>query len=937
MAVLAKTLTQAKIGNNSYDRRLAKCSGYGKLSAYSNERWHKAEGSIMQFPTKLTLGKIIAASILFAAGIFLVMAAGSIYSIKQMAKAADWVAHTEEVESQINSINAWVLDLEAANRGFVLTGQDEYLNSFYDVQARLNAGLESLHQMILDNPPQLERWEQLKSLADRKMELISAVVERRRQAGFDAAVTLFNADDPAQIGTNLRNLVAQMLQAEDALLAQRRADNDRQAQRSIFAAVTTSAVGLVVLAIATWLIMNQLKGRVKAEAQLAKSRAELQGVLDNSPAGIFLKDLEGRYVLLNEPMKDLLGMEPAAALGKTAAELFSAERAELISREDADVLAKGGGQEIELEIMCKDGIRRVFRTLKFPLRDAKGRVYALGGISTDVTERRYMVNELRRALGAAEAASRTKSQFLANMSHELRTPLNSIIGFSEILSDRLIGPLSDKQFQYTTNILSSGRHLLHLINDLLDLAKIESGKVQLELEQVKVAALVGDAVAHMRGLADRKGIILEIQPVDPALAIRLDPARAKQIIYNLVNNAIKFTPKSGRVSVMAKQVTNPLAPTRDTPVESILGEKLPGHWLSLTVKDNGMGIDGKDLERIFVEFEQVDSTYSRQQEGTGLGLTLVRKLANLHGGYVWAESAGRINQGSTFCVLLPVDGPPIEPEHRSLTKLPQPAVKAGNDDVAVTKSNGGNHQPLVLVIEDDQQASHLIVEHLATGGYRTAHARTGEEAIQKASELQPTAITLDVVLPDTNGMEVLAQLKTAPATSHIPVIIVSVTDDRQLGLSLGAAEFLVKPVGAEKLLEALARAQATAKKNIQDVLVVDDEAAVRESITAILKPRGYEVWTSASGPEALLLVAKQVPDVAIIDLMMPGMSGFELIKHLRQNPSTRELPICIYTAKDLSSSELRWLREQSAAVTPKPFRELLMDELQRIHANSSSS
>jgi PAS domain S-box-containing protein len=892
---------------------------------------------MMQSAVKFTLGNIIAASILFAAGVFLVMAVGSIYSIEQMARAADWVAHTEEVESQVNAINALVLDLESATRGFLITGQDEYLNSFYDVMARLDGRLDSLHQLILDNPPQLERWKQLKILADKKMQQVTAVVENRRQDGYAAALTLFNAGDPSQAGAALRNLIAQMLQAEDTLLAQRRADNDWQARRSVIAAVATSTVGLVVLTIATWLIMHQLKGRMKAEAQLAKSRAELQGVLDNSPAGIFLKDLDGRYILLNEPMKDLLGMEPAAALDKTAAELFSAERAQLIKQEDADVLAKGLGQEIEFEIMCEDGVRRVFRTLKFPLRDAKGRVYALGGISTDITERRYMVNEMRRALAAAEAASRTKSQFLANMSHELRTPLNSIIGFSEILSDRLIGPLGDKQLQYTTNILSSGRHLLLLINDLLDLAKIESGKVQLEPEHVMFASLVEESVAHMRGLADRKGIILDVQPTDPALLVQLDPARVKQIIYNLTSNAIKFTPNGGRVMVAAKQVTNPPAPSSSVLDNFAPGTRLFGNWLFLTVTDNGIGIESKDLERIFIEFEQVDSTYSRQQEGTGLGLTLVRKLASLHGGYAWAESAGRINHGSTFCVLLPVNGPSPETENRHLSKPIQPAAKPDGEAVPLGEPPDDDGQPLVLVIEDDQQASHLIAEHLSTGGYRTAHARTGAQAMQMAAELQPVAITLDVLLPDANGMDVLSQLKAAPATSHIPIIIVSVTDDRQLGLSLGAAEFLVKPVGADRLLEALARAQANAQKNIQDVLVVDDEAAARESIAAILEPRGYEVWASASGKEALQLIARHVPDVAIIDLMMPGMSGFELVKHLRQHPPTRELPICIYTAKDLSPSELRWLREQSAAVTPKPFRELLMDELQRIRAHTEIS
>jgi len=880
---------------------------------------------------KLTLGKIIAASILFAAAIFLLMAGGSIYSIKQLDKAADWVAHTQEVKSRINSVYALTLDLESANRGFLLTGRDEYFNSYSQVKERLDPSLEKLRLLVADNPQQMESWQRLKSLADQKLEQVTTIIERRRQAGYDAALALFNAGEPEQVGTSLHALITQMLQAEDSLLAERRVDNDAEVRQSILAAVMTSAIGIIVLTVATWMIIQQLGGRQKAEAELAKRRAELQGILDNSPAGIFLKDLDGRYILLNQPMQHLLGLEPSACLGKTAADLFPAERAELIRSEDAALIAKGTGDEIEFEIKCADGIQRIYRTLKFPLRDAQGHIYAVGGISTDITERRYMVNELRRALDSAETASRTKSQFLANMSHELRTPLNSIIGFSEILTDRIIGPLNEKQTQYTTNILSSGRHLLLLINDLLDLAKIEAGKVQLELDRVAVAPLVEDAVVHMRGFADRKAVVIDVKPIDRQLTARLDPARAKQIIYNLISNAIKFTPKNGHVTVAAERVTQPIIP----PCSDAQGLRLPGDWLSLTVTDTGIGINSDDLERIFAEFEQVDSTFSRQQQGTGLGLSLTRKLVSLHGGYVWAESAGQVNRGSKFFVLQPLNGPAPEVDRPNPAKVapsnPTPTMAA----LKAMPPRGTNDRPLVLVVEDDQQASHLMAEHLTSGGYRVAYASTAEEAMRMASELRPTAITLDMVLPDATGMDVLARLKANRATSHIPVVIVSVTDDRQAGLSLGAVEYFVKPVGADRLLDALTRARSTAKKDIHTVLVVDDEPAAHESITAILEPLGYKVLNSISGEDALRLVAQEVPDVAIIDLTMPGMSGFELVNHLREIPATQKLPICIYTAKDLSTAELRWLSDRSAPVTPKPFREHLMAELQRLCAKSS--
>ena len=291
------------------------------------------------------------------------------------------------------------------------------------------------------------------------------------------------------------------------------------------------------------------------------------------------------------------------------------------------------------------------RTVKFPLRDAAGKIYAVGGISTDITEHKRMEGELREAVAAAESASRTKSQFLANMSHELRTPLNSIIGFSEILSDQLFGPLNKKQEQYTANIQASGRHLLLLINDLLDLAKIEAGKMQIEPEPTAVAQLLQQGTVLARGLAERKGVELEIAPVEAGLCAWLDSARAKQIIYNLLSNAVKFTPKGGRVTIAAERgaaVVQPGGPP------GAPGEPWPGEWLRLTVADSGIGIAEENIERIFAEFEQVDSTYARQQEGTGLGLALTRKLAQLHGGAVWAESPGCVNAGSTFYVMLPL-------------------------------------------------------------------------------------------------------------------------------------------------------------------------------------------------------------------------------------------------------------------------------------------
>jgi PAS domain S-box-containing protein len=888
---------------------------------------------------KISLGKIIAASMVFAGAVFLTMAAGSVYSIQRMRVAAGWVAHTEEVEANINGVLVLVGNLESGVRNYVITGSEDYLAPYNTAKQQIDGQLEHLHNLVQDSPEQSVRLDHLMALVKRKVEIATSVITTRRQKGLTAAAEMVGSPEIQQVTDNIRQLGAEMLTQENVLLAQRRDTDSQQSFQSIIAAVATSGVGLAVLALAGVVMVRQFNERLKAQEALARKTGELQGIMDHAPIGIFLKDLESRYLLLNSAMTPLLGKEPGACIGKSPTELFPAERAARILAEDQETLADGKPHEIDYEVKGADGSGRVFHTYKFILRDSQGKIYALGGISEDVTERQRMDRALRQALSSAEAASQTKSQFLANMSHELRTPLNSIIGFSEILSDKLFGTLNEKQGQYVGNILASGRHLLLLINDLLDLAKIEAGKMHLEPERTSIASLVNDGMNLVRGSAERKGVALDIAPVAASLAARLDPARTKQIIYNLVSNAVKFTPKSGRVTVLAQKVTEPVCPTRGGPRGFPPGERLGGEWLQLTVADTGIGIAAEDLERIFAEFEQVDSTYARQQEGTGLGLALTTKLANLHGGYVWAESPGRVNQGSAFHVLLPLTGPPREHEKPAKPARPAPAPIPSADVTPdlfppATKTHG-NGRPLVLMVEDDLSASHLMREHLVQGGYDVAHATNGEEALQLAAKLRPTAITLDIMLPDANGMDVLARLKATRSTSHIPVLIVSVTDDRQLGLSLGAAEFFVKPVNAEKLLSALDRVAARVRKEIQRVLVVDDEPIARESIIAVLEPRGYQVRATESGEEALRVVSEHPPDVAIIDLTMPGMSGFELVSHLRQNPATRELPICIYTSKDLTASEMHWLHQQSAAVTAKPFREQLLNELQRVCADGS--
>jgi signal transduction histidine kinase len=391
-----------------------------------------------------------------------------------------------------------------------------------------------------------------------------------------------------------------------------------------------------------------------------------------------------------------------------------------------------------------------------------------------LSRERDLARELEHARAQAESANHAKSDFLANMSHELRTPLNSIIGFSEILSDLTLGELNPKQQRYVGNILGSGRHLLQLINDILDLSKIEAGRVTLEYSDLDIAKTVEEVVDIVRPLAARKEIILNVQIEEGLPTLNADRAKFRQVLYNLLSNAIKFTRPQGTITLTS----------------GLRGEGTAGQTgapsLFLEVRDTGIGIKAEDMGRLFGKFEQLDSTYAREQQGTGLGLALTKKLVEMHGGTIWAESEG-VGKGSVFSVLLPLRAaePPVPPAP------------------AAAETGGAPGQNLVLVIEDDPRSREILSHHIEHAGFKVASTADGSQALQMAKESKPQAITLDILLPERDGWEVLKQLKSDPATRDIPVFVISITEDRDLGLSLGAKEFFFKPVDGAKLIGAL--------------------------------------------------------------------------------------------------------------------------------------
>ena len=477
-------------------------------------------------------------------------------------------------------------------------------------------------------------------------------------------------------------------------------------------------------------------------------------------------------------------------------------------------------------------------------------------------------------------ATRAKSDFLAMMSHELRTPLNSIIGFSEVIVDEKFGELNARQARYIGNVLSSGRHLLGLINELLDFAKIEAGKLEVTQQPCDLRVMARDAVMTLQPLADSRQIALTVDGVDSAALplVTADPSRSRQIFYNLISNAIKFTPIGGRVGVHC----------------TLVGDD---QFVRVRVNDTGPGISAEDVERLFKPFVQLQRNSETKLGGTGLGLALTRQLAELMGGRVGVDTA--LGQGSTFWIELPV-----------MVKAAPVLVR---DAIGATADSA----PLALIVDDDPASRELFDVALRAEGYRTALAATGEEALEAARRLRPAVVLLDVFLPGKDGWQTLAELRAGPETRDIPVVMATFSGDRQKAFGLGAVDHLVKPIDRRALSTALGRFVQRTPGDRMRILAVDDDPQQLELIRAEVESSGCSVHTAATAQQGLDAARSDQFDLLLLDLMLPDLSGVEVVAELRREERTRELPIILITAHEIDAATRARLNGQISAILDK--------------------
>jgi signal transduction histidine kinase/DNA-binding response OmpR family regulator len=502
-----------------------------------------------------------------------------------------------------------------------------------------------------------------------------------------------------------------------------------------------------------------------------------------------------------------------------------------------------------------------------------------------------------RAKEDIERASRFKDQFLSTMSHELRTPLNAVLGFSELLGDIRYGPLTERQARYVNHIHTSGQHLLRLINDILDISKIEAGRLQLSIEPVQVDSCAAAVCGSLQPLVDKNAHKL-LQDVPPGLVVRADGTRFKQMLMNLLGNAIKFTPKGGTIELAARQL---------------------GDMVRIEVRDSGPGIPPEERQRIFEAFHRIRQS-DRASEGTGLGLAITRRLVELHGGALDVDS--QPGAGSCFYFTLP-SAQPAEIEQNPIEAAdfgPQPKAR-------------------ILVVEDDPSSADLLESQLSSAGYEVMVCNQPQKALEMAIELQPAVVTLDIIMLPVNGWDVLSRLKGDPRTANIGVVMVTVMDQRNAGTLLGADEYIVKPVDKSILLTAVERClnrrdQAKVRKSI---LVIEDDAPTREFIVDLLLRNGYAVSTAEDGAQARIHVQTSLPDLVILDLILPEVSGFGLIAEWRTNPSTADLSIFVLTNKDLTMEEKDYLRANTGAFFSKheQWRNELVRQIQRVQRGTA--
>jgi len=816
----------------------------------------------------------------FAVALFLVVTVGiaSVASIGRFARIHEEMTASHNALTKLESTLTDLGVAESAQRGYVITGDETYLGPLNSSIATAFGRIGELRATTVPGSAYASQLGELARLAQNRVDVINEVIGARREAGQDSAARIVARGHGRAVMDSIHFIAQDMERTESQRLLDVSARADSRARLAYLIIIVGSLFAFLVVLAAGLVIRRDYTERRRAEHALRESETLLSQFMENLPIGVIVIDAQWQPRFANNAAVDILGPSVLVDTGERPLPLFRVAEQRPYPAADTPLARALAGEtstidDAEVHLQHRSVPLQVSAA---PIYDASGRIAYVIAAFSDITERRRTEEQLRTAKDAAEAASRTKSDFLARMSHELRTPLNSVIGFANILLKNKAGNLREQDTAYLDRILENGKHLLLLINDILDLSKIEAGKIQIEKGTVDVRELITNIVSHFEGQPKSATVHMRtILPTDVE-PVFTDSARMRQILTNLISNAVKFT-EQGTVTVT---------------VEVAAGSKRVGR---IRVQDTGIGIADDRLDAIFDAFEQAESSTSRKYGGTGLGLPISRALCELLGYKLGVRS--RVGFGTEFVIDL----------------LPGEALES-NAAVLGGPGRVTSSDRLVLIVDDESDSRVLLSHYVEEFGCRAVATHSASNALQLARELKPDLITLDLMMPELNGWDALAALKADPEVADIPVIIVSIIAHESRGSLLGALDLIQKPVDRDKLYAVLRRNLGSPHSR---VLIVEDSSDSRRLLSEMLEGIVAEVRTATNGKEALALLREFEPDLVITDLLMPVMDGMTFLEVFRGTPRFAHVPVIVVSAKDISIDERERLNRHTAAVLRK--------------------
>ncbi len=999
---------------------------------------------------KMTLTKKILLGFVSCAIVLLAVAVFSFKNSEQFMDTNRWVNHTHQVLYEFEQVIINAVDAETGERGYLITGDESYLEPFNNSKTHWFAHIDSTRILTADNPVQQENIKAITEQSQRLFVRMEACIDVRRTKGMEEAAAYIKAGTGKRMMDSLRVMIADGKNVEQQLLLKRSQASEDDARNFNIVFIILLLVIVLVLVVVYFIINTNLKALKRAEDETArknwalagsselvkemqgnKSVAELAQTVINHLAG-YLNIPIGIFYVTEENQRHLKAVAAYAGnkinaesstirfgeglAGQSAAENkillftdipaghlnlhtgfgevrpkailtvpcayegavtgvielgctrdFTDQQKEYLqtvldsiaiaivsgqSREKTkELLEETQRQAEELEVQqeelkqSNEELHIKTELLERSESELKAQQEELQQTNEELEEKANLLEEQKGKLENAkteiekkaaevEITSKYKSEFLANMSHELRTPLNSILILSQLLSENKNNVLGKKEIEFSKNIYNSGSDLLNLINEILDLSKVEAGKMQLDITEFPVQNLVTNISSLFSEVAKNKSIDFRIDYNEKELSIlTTDKQRVEQIIRNFLSNAFKFTEKGGRITLKIGHAAEDVVfknKNRDALKKAI----------AISVSDSGIGIPKEKSEIIFEAFQQADGSTKRKYGGTGLGLSISRELAHALGGEIRVESEE--GKGSTFTLYLPVifDSSFIVSEDKQIevNEKKSPETERVHKPLAIhahevgesidDRNNIHENDRLILIIEDDEKFAMILLDFVRTRNYKGVIANQGSAGISYARHYKPDAILLDINLPVMGGIQVLKQVKNDPDLRHIPVQIISGYDHRKEGLELGAFDYITKPVSISTLQQSFEKIEGFISKKLKKLLIIEDNEQQNKAIRELIGNGDVKSYSAYSGAEAYEMMTKESFDCLIVDLGLPDMSGFSLLEKIKANELLNRIPVIVYTGKDLSKEENNRLVKLADTVVLKTVdsKERLLDE-----------